>query len=285
LDASNLDRAYRRNAVRRDVLPVLEQYNPRIAAALARSAQSLALDADYLDLEARRSLDAARRPSPPGVLVLDRQELASLHAGLRAHVLRRAVETIAGSLDGVRMEHIASLGALVTTTRALECRSLPHGLVAQADGDTLVLRGSAASSFPASDVRPMPTTLPVPGETHYGRWTIRAERLSAVERVEPPVPDAPGLSVLLDDRTLDPPLLVRGRLPGDRIRPKGLQGRRKVQDILVDAKVARRARDFVPVVADQTGIFWLVGHAQDARTFAGPRAPVLVRLTAHYDES
>src|SRR5262249_37313622 len=45
-------------------------------------------------------------------------------------------------------------------------------------------------------------------------------------------------------------LAVRNRRPGDRFRPVGLAGRKKLQDYFVDRKVARRERDAVPIVVD-----------------------------------
>src|SRR5207247_4062292 len=46
------------------------------------------------------------------------------------------------------------------------------------------------------------------------------------------------------------PLAVRNRRPGDRFRPLGLQGQKKLQDFFVDRKVARQQRDLVPLVVD-----------------------------------
>jgi tRNA(Ile)-lysidine synthase len=59
-------------------------------------------------------------------------------------------------------------------------------------------------------------------------------------------------------------LVVRNRRPGDRFRPIGLGGRKKLQDLFVDRKVARRARGEVPIVADSTGrIVWVAGYGID----------------------
>jgi tRNA(Ile)-lysidine synthase len=59
------------------------------------------------------------------------------------------------------------------------------------------------------------------------------------------------------------PLTVRSRQPGDRLRPKGLNGRRKkLQDLFVDGKIARQQRDSVPLVVDRDDrILWVVGAA------------------------
>ncbi len=280
LDATNLDRSYRRNAVRSELIPLLERYNPRIRRTLARSAQALAADADYLEHEARRAMDAARLPSAEGTVALDRHAVAHLHTGLRAHVLRRAVEAVAGSLDGLAWEHVAALDGLVTGSGSLQCRSLPHGLVAEAEGGALLLYVPPAGGTYARPARPGPVVLPVPGVARFGVWTIRAELLPDHEGAETLCPEVSRQAVLLDQSAIAPPLLVRGRLPGDRIRPKGMQGHRKLQDILVDAKLDRSARDYVPIVADQAGILWVVGYAQEDRTVFAAGPCKLVRLSA-----
>jgi tRNA(Ile)-lysidine synthase len=60
-------------------------------------------------------------------------------------------------------------------------------------------------------------------------------------------------------------LVLRGPLPGDRFRPLGLGGSRKVQDILVDARVPRMDRWRVPLLVDGVGVIWVVGHRMDER--------------------
>ena len=56
------------------------------------------------------------------------------------------------------------------------------------------------------------------------------------------------------------PLYVRTRRDGDKIQVKGLNGHKKVKDILIDEKVKQSTRDSLPVVTDSTGeIIWLPG--------------------------
>ena len=58
------------------------------------------------------------------------------------------------------------------------------------------------------------------------------------------------------------PLAVRSRRPGDRFRPLGAPGNRKLQDFLVDRKVPRAERDALPLVVDgHDRIVWVVGQA------------------------
>jgi tRNA(Ile)-lysidine synthase len=58
-------------------------------------------------------------------------------------------------------------------------------------------------------------------------------------------------------------LRLRSRLSGDRVRTRA--GTRKVQDVLVDAKVPRGLRPLVPILADDDGALAVVtGHLQSA---------------------
>ena len=58
--------------------------------------------------------------------------------------------------------------------------------------------------------------------------------------------------------------MIRQPERGDRVRVPGV-GTRKLQDVLVDAKVPRERRSMVPVVLDATGtIVWVAGVVRSA---------------------
>jgi tRNA(Ile)-lysidine synthase len=61
-------------------------------------------------------------------------------------------------------------------------------------------------------------------------------------------------AVLFDADALTWPLVLRTRRPGDRMRPRGGRGSRKLSDLLIDAKVPRAARDRLPVLATSDDI-------------------------------
>jgi tRNA(Ile)-lysidine synthase len=76
-------------------------------------------------------------------------------------------------------------------------------------------------------------------------------------------------------------LAVRYRRPGDRFRPLGLGGRKKLQDFFVDRKVPRGERGRVPLVVDgDDRIVWVAGYAVsgDFRVSEATRAVVILKL-------
>ena len=54
------------------------------------------------------------------------------------------------------------------------------------------------------------------------------------------------------------PLVMRARRPGDRMRPRGGRGGRKVSHLMIDAKIARPLRDALPVVTSADDIVLFV---------------------------
>jgi tRNA(Ile)-lysidine synthase len=78
-------------------------------------------------------------------------------------------------------------------------------------------------------------------------------------------------------------LIVRNRRPGDRFRPVGMRGRKKLQDFFVDRKVARDRRDRVPIVVDRRErIVWVAGHGIDEafRVTERSQPMLLLKFTA-----
>ena len=92
--------------------------------------------------------------------------------------------------------------------------------------------------------------------------------------------DAAGDSAVVDSGKVSWPLTVRLRRPGDRFRPAGLGGRKKLQDFFIDRKVPRDERDRVPIIVDAGDrIVWVAGHAvsDDFRASEGSAGVILLK--------
>jgi tRNA(Ile)-lysidine synthase len=61
------------------------------------------------------------------------------------------------------------------------------------------------------------------------------------------------------------PLKIRSMQPGDRFKPLGTGGFKKIKDLFIDEKVPRFLRKTVPVVECPDGIIWVGGFRIDDR--------------------
>jgi tRNA(Ile)-lysidine synthase len=124
-DPHNLDDAYARVRVRRDVLPVLGRaLGPGVAEALARTARMLGDDADALEAWAARASEEATVAGDAEV-ALDVRKLEELPRAVRTRVLHRAALAAgcpAGTLAAV---HVEAVDALVTAWRGQSHADLP----------------------------------------------------------------------------------------------------------------------------------------------------------------
>ena len=137
-DPSNLDPAHRRNRVRHELLPYLEaRFNPRVRAALARTAALLADEAAHVRAEAEALLDGIAREED-GAVVLRRAPLAGAPKALARAALRQALAR-AGGLGQVGADHVERL-------LRLACAKAPSGR-------RLPLPGGREARFTRDEVR------------------------------------------------------------------------------------------------------------------------------------
>ena len=111
-DPSNADTAHRRNRVRHELIPYLEErFNPGIKAALARTASLLADEAAHVRAEAE-SLLAAIACEEGDALVLGRVALAEAPTAVARATIRQALArsgglALVGALHVERVLHLA----------------------------------------------------------------------------------------------------------------------------------------------------------------------------------
>ena len=241
VDESNRSPRFLRNRVRMTLIPYLEKkYNPRIKeilVQLSRLEGKRALRADHQTGALKNALAAAAGPA------LNRRHWAAL-------------ESLSEKKNGARV-------------------SLPGGLAARKQGGRLVLIKEGAPVRPRS----YRYRLSVPGAVEVKEAgvkivarLVRRPILPRVKKISfrgywsriPPGAGRrkvmPQLREYFDPDKVSPPLIVRSRLPGDRYRPLGPGGSRKVKEIFIDEKIPPERRAVIPLVADAERVVWIAGY-------------------------
>ena len=126
-DPHNADRGFRRNRLRHEVLPLLEDVlDGGVAEALARTADQLRADSVVLDELAAEVADPCDVPT-----------LAALAPALRSRVLRRAALEAGADGSGLASVHLGELDRLVTDWHGQARVELPGRISASRAGDAL----------------------------------------------------------------------------------------------------------------------------------------------------
>jgi tRNA(Ile)-lysidine synthase len=257
-DSTNADCRFTRNAIRRQLLPVLQE---QAGSPLVETLSALAL-AGY-DLYATTILPAADRLWPAvvrdtgdGSLSLDIEPVKGEPPYVQVELIRRALTALGCGERDLAEVHYAGLLALIGSRTRARGVSLPEGFLAHRHGTTLQITREGHAAAGEGQASPVP--LPVPGQARMGSWLVEAAVLSMDEVGPVPVRGkTSGTTEWLDYDRLRLPLRLRPRRTGDRFHPLGQAGDKKVARFLIDARIGQPRRDAVIVVEDQERIVWV----------------------------
>jgi tRNA(Ile)-lysidine synthase len=247
-DGSNRSVRFARNRIRIRVLPELARLNPEVGAALARFAANAQADDDLLASIAAGLVDGEGRR--PDRVTWPKQALFDLAAPLEARVLQSAWASLAGEGASLSAAKLATAGRLI--------RNPEGGELALGRGARLVVDQQKCTMewLTPPPQRPGPVPLQLPGQTVLGLWSLHAVVIGASDVG---VLDSDPYCATLDLDRLAGALSVRTRKPGDRFQPLGMEAPTTLQDVLVNARVARGERDGLPLLTCDAGIAWVVG--------------------------
>lgn len=256
-DSSNFKTDYRRNRIRLELLPELEKtYNPAIREGLWRLAALAGDEHEYISLEAAKLWGTVAEAGAEQVTI-DSKALAAVPKALQRELIRQAIEKKRGSLTGISFDHVEKLLTMALFGTVGSVLPLPGRLTARKTYTSLELVSGCLAQGELVPASPgVPVELTVPGNTVLGGRTIKAEIVTV-----PPPNTGPDTAVF-DLEQLVLPLQVRARLPGDRFRPLGLKGSKKLKEFFIDRKVPEALRNHIPIVADQREILWVAGYRQ-----------------------
>jgi len=124
-DEMNTDEKFTRVRVRRQLLPQLKSFNPRIVEGLARTAELLREDFAALDQAAGRLLELAMEDGAGSRLRIDLLALAP--TALRRRALRQWIEQGRGDLKRIERVHVLAVESLLFGDRSGRVIELPGG--------------------------------------------------------------------------------------------------------------------------------------------------------------
>ena len=245
-DSSNENEIYSRNLLRRRVMPVLRQLNPRCEEAMGRTARLLERDEDCLAGQAAAFL-ASQRPDS-----LDGAALTALHPALSSRVLRlwwpaalsfeqtQTVLTFAGGTERAALD-------------------LPGGVLRREQGR--LYRGEERRVCLPERELPSVGSLELP----EAGLILRCDGPEPAEEIN-------GLfkTYYIKYENINSAVICTGRRPGDRMRPLGRGCTKSLKSLFMEAGFSQYQRDTAPVIRDDKGILVVCGIAVDER--AAPKA-------------
>ncbi len=268
-DRSNLDTTYYRNRLRHELIPYLESYNPNIREVLRRSAQVISDDYSFLQADLERVWPAVVSSESEEAITFDLERWRNLPTSQQRSTLREAIHRLRRSLRNINWIHTENALLALRVKPAGTQIALPQGLMLSigyrdftvADEDYV-----PEVDWPLLLMESLPVAVPGVTELPDSGWCLEAALIERGEFREDHLDNPNPWQAFLDCEEAGTELVLRQRRPGDRFQPLGLGGHEKsLHTFMIDHKIPRPLRGFVPIVASPQHIVWVAGWRIDER--------------------
>lgn len=263
-DWSNLDRRFRRNRIRWELLPLAEAITPNAVQRIARTGSILRQAVEGISQLMEPYLLRAALPTS-GFFFSD-ADWDSLPPFFRTELIRIAIRRLGApySPPSHRLLQALALRTAQTGKRFALGRTL--FLIRERNGLSLVPL-----------LPPLPS-LPVQPSGHYrlGIWKLEFQPVTEPPPTFPPDP----WTEFMDADRLPDTLCWRPPRAGDRFHPLGLPREMKLGDFLTNQRIPHWQRRLLTVLADGNRILWLCGVrlSETVKVTAQSRHIVCARL-------
>lgn len=246
-DSSNTSVDYVRNRLRHDVIPVLRDINPQVAAAAFQMAERI----QEVEKIVNQSIETTTR-----LFVSKKNDAVWLD--------KAVLENVSSPTEHLNY-HLAEYGFSYTQAVLIwqqrnqlvgkQFLSASHQLVNDRLHWLITPRHTTAA--------PSPILLTThSGEVAFQEGKLQWHKLNSLKTISL----GSAQSAYLDFGKLTFPLRLRPWGNGDWFCPSGMQGKRKkVSDFLIDSKIPRSLKSKVWVLESANDIVWLVGYRIDER--------------------
>ncbi len=240
VDQTNFDTTIPRNKIRAKILPILEELNPKYYEKFSNYSKEV-YDA---------SVELAKITScvykdyiEDGIVSI--YAFLGLSLTMQKYFLRYYLKNVYQSeLYLINDTHINNIINLLTNDKKTASLNLPRGYTLEKErGFFKITKNTGVSNL---------FKIPVSDNTYLydDNYLIKLKTYE----------DKSNYEIHLNSKDITLPLYVVNRYDGMRIKVKNLNGSKKVNDILIDAKVPNSMKDSVPILIDSKGeVLWVLG--------------------------
>lgn len=247
-DHTNDETIYTRNKIRHELIPYIEKnFNGQLVDGLFRLGKMLEDDVDFIEtsldgllLEKGINLEKTDQ--------IDSKWFNTHHKALRSRLIRRVVDLKGNGLKNVSHAQVEEVIDLIEGLKHGK-RKIISGIEFSLKYDTLYFRKINVENDKESrkSVNKMEFEITELSAMEYQAYTLMSNEVS------------------VDLDKIDGKLSARYRKDGDKFQPMGMKGRKKLKKFFIDLKIPAEIRDLIPLVCDESGIIWVVGHRLSER--------------------
>jgi tRNA(Ile)-lysidine synthase len=273
-DPTNVEMGTDRNVIRNKLFPVIAERFPDFRKPLRRSIDMIRRE-ERLLRQLSKELHCKVVSVEPERMIVDLVGLRDVPYLLASRMILRTLYELSG--EEVRWQK-AHLDAIMRTARGdnpSAVLDLPGGFAAQREYDRMILarKPDAKPSLPVHITVEGPGTIVIPEAELSITFRILEKAPTASD-----FPDG-GQAALFDADQAKFPLVLRSPKAGDRFRPWGMDGSRKLKRVFIDLKIPVRLRRVIPILVNGEEILWLPGIRRGRAAAVGSRTRCVLEVS------
>ena len=251
-DETNQDNHYSRNKLRNQVIPVLEEMNPKAVEHIANCAKDLREMNEYIKAEAKKAFEICVKESGEGLLLLE-QPFFALPDVLKREVIKLIYENFVKSLKNIGRIHYD----MVLETFSYQTggkRELPDKImwVREPLGIYFSKTGNTPEKIEKVWIN-MEESNPI--WIKFNGMDIKLELLK--NKNEEILKKT--YTKMFDYDKIVGKLCFRGFEEGDYFILNTAKNKKNLRRYFIDEKIPAKDRNFIPLLAEESHILWVLG--------------------------
>lgn len=246
-DDSNQESVFRRNRVRNELIPYIrENFNEDFPETLFRMSELLSSDSDFLEETVEEKAKSCLLIESKERIII-RKEAFKLHQAILRRLIQKAILHVKGNLSDIEEIHIRDIVSL-NEKETGKMIDIKDAITARNDYGRIIIERKKTAEREESMLHEeltIPGTYVIEGKTITFRYVGRDEIIKD-KRLR-----------FFNGDIIEEKIIVRHRNEGDRMRPFGMNGYRKLKNILIDKKISREDRDRLLVFQNRNEIFYI----------------------------
>jgi tRNA(Ile)-lysidine synthase len=254
-DSSNEENIYSRNVIRNKIFPIVEnKINENARKVIARSSNIIAAEDQFIGQLALKKYKEILIEENSVKIIIDFNKFKNIDQVLQRRIYRIIYNKINNNLDDLYFDHILEIEKLIDddqTGRGIDIASEIRVEISYSN--LIFFKKEILNIDNQEDIEiKLEQEIQIDKKRSISSAVIAKKDFSFVDN---------SCRSAFDFNKLNFPLKIRRRKPGDKFIPLGMEGHKKVKDILIDEKVPKYLRGEVPLIVDAAdNIIWLAPY-------------------------
>lgn len=251
-DRTNKENIYSRNIIRNEVFPLVEKkINKNVREVIARSSNLIAAENKFLQKISVKKYKQIVKKENESKIIVDFDKFIKIDHVLQRRIYRYIYNKLNNNLDDLYLEHIFEIEKLIKNKKTGRGIDIASGIRVEISYSNLIFfkKNNLEDSLINRTRVELGKEIKIDKKHSLESQIIESDNFSFSND---------SLRAAFDYEKLQLPLFLRNRKPGDKIKPLGMSGHKKVKDILIDQKVPKQEREQLLLVVDaEDKIIWL----------------------------